>query len=209
MLVQLVCLDRRYQRMNCYNIREIQTILKSKYAPSSADSSDMHFTLNDTAIGLRYQIGGLDFIDPAMFTYYKHALLTHPRYRAVHEFLHKPILEFDSVKLFMGRCSLMFNVLKTLYREETTGLSEVFEVQSVTFTGGLSSLTSNFLPTSGSSNSLLFPNASTFSVTDYIQLTLYSLHPGNIVSAVSSLMVKLSSDCVRPFMFSVSSLLIG
>jgi hypothetical protein len=25
MLVQLVCLDRRYQRMNCYNIRESQT----------------------------------------------------------------------------------------------------------------------------------------------------------------------------------------
>jgi hypothetical protein len=144
-----------------------------------------------------------------MFTYYKHALLTHPRYRAVHEFLHKPILEFDSVKLFMGRCSLMFNVLKTLYREETTGLNEVFEVQSVSFMGGLSSFTSNFLPSFSPSNSLSPINASTFSFTDYAQLTLYSLHPGNSLSVISSVMVKLTSDCVRPFMFSLSSLLTG
>jgi hypothetical protein len=152
MLVQLVCLDRRYQRMNCYNIREIQTILKSKYAPSSSDSFDMHFALNDTAVGLRYQVGGLDFIDPAMFTYYKHALLTHPRYKAIHEFLHKPILEFDSVKLFMSRCSFMFSVLTTLYREETTGMKDVFDVPSSNFFNGVSTLSSSFVPTNSSTN---------------------------------------------------------
>ena len=31
MLCQLVCLDRRYQRMNCFNIREIQTLLKARF----------------------------------------------------------------------------------------------------------------------------------------------------------------------------------
>ena len=119
MLVQLVCLDRRYQRMNCYNIREIQTILKSKYSPATSDSTDAHFNLNDTAIGLRYQIGGLDFIDPAMLTFYKNALTNSPRYRAIHDFLHKPIVEFDAVKLFMGRTSLMLAVLRTMYEDES------------------------------------------------------------------------------------------
>jgi len=31
MLCQLVCVDRRYQRMNCFNIRELQGNLKRKF----------------------------------------------------------------------------------------------------------------------------------------------------------------------------------
>lgn len=30
-LCQLVCVDRRYQRMNCFNIKEAQTLLKQKF----------------------------------------------------------------------------------------------------------------------------------------------------------------------------------
>jgi hypothetical protein len=126
MLVQLVCLDRRYQRMNCYNIREIQTILKSKYTPCSSDSVDTHLKLNDTAIGLRYQLGELNFIDPYIFIYYKNALLNHPRYRAIHEFLHKPIIEFESVKLFMSRCSLLYKILDALYSDDVINMGDVF-----------------------------------------------------------------------------------
>lgn len=111
MLVQLVCLDRRYQRMNCYNIREIQSLLKSKHSPNVSDNTDVHLSLDDTTLGLRYQIGGLSFIDVSMLTYYYNALLTSSRYRAIHAFMNKPIAEFDVVKKFMGRLSFMFNVL--------------------------------------------------------------------------------------------------
>jgi hypothetical protein len=31
MLCQLVCVDRRYQRMNAFNIRELQGILKRRF----------------------------------------------------------------------------------------------------------------------------------------------------------------------------------
>jgi hypothetical protein len=82
MLVQLVCLDRRYQRMNCYNIREIQTILKSKYSPNSSENPSVQFNLNDTAVGLRFTLGEVSFLDPAIFTYYRNAILNHPRYKA-------------------------------------------------------------------------------------------------------------------------------
>jgi hypothetical protein len=86
MLVQLVCLDRRYQRMNCYNIREIQTVLKSRYAPNSIESGGLLFDFRDTVIGLRYNLGGQDFLNPAAFTRYRNSITGHPRYRAVHEF---------------------------------------------------------------------------------------------------------------------------
>jgi hypothetical protein len=112
--------------MNCYNIREIQTILKSKYTPCSSDSVDTHLKLSDTTIGLRYQLGELNFIDPYIFIYYKNALLAHPRYRAIHEFLHKPIIEFDSVKLFMGRCSLLYTILNALYNDDVINMNDAF-----------------------------------------------------------------------------------
>jgi hypothetical protein len=146
MLVQLVCLDRRYQRMNCYNIREIQTILKSKYSPNTTDAADVHFGLDETVIGLRYQIGGVDFIDTSVFTYYKNALLSHPRYRALHEFLHKPIVEFDSVKLFMSRCSFMFSVLQMMYEDESLDIRHLFGSTKSTAVSGPSSLVNQFLP---------------------------------------------------------------
>jgi len=101
--------------MNCYNIREIQTILKSKYSPNMSESADVRFNLNDTAIGLRYTLSGLEFLDTALFTYYKNALLSHPRYRAAHVFMNKPVADFDSTKLFMAKASLLYSTLSALY----------------------------------------------------------------------------------------------
>ena len=206
MLVQLVCLDRRYQRMNCYNIREIQTILKSKYAPASSDSADVHFNLNDTAIGLRYQIGGLDFIDPAMFTYYRNALATHPRYRAIHEFLHKPIVEFDSVKLFMSKSSLMFSVLKTMYSDETLDVRHLFGSSSLTGSGSTSSLLTNLIPTSTTSHFSVAAN--TFSLGD-ARFVLYSLHPGLFFDKLVSSSISITSFVIQPLCFTLGSMARG
>jgi hypothetical protein len=67
MLCQMVCIDRRYQRMNCFNIREIQTLLKSKYHPDALNINEYHQFLNNTVIGLRFKLGGLDSIEPSSF----------------------------------------------------------------------------------------------------------------------------------------------
>lgn len=147
MLVQLVCLDRRYQRMNCYNIREIQTILKSKYSPNTAETADVHFGLDETAVGVRYLLSGLEFLDTSVFTYYKNALVTSPRYRAWHEFIHKPIGEFDSVKLFMSRCSFMFGVLQMMYEDESLSVLHLFGSERSTSVNGPSALVQQFVPT--------------------------------------------------------------
>lgn len=55
MLCQLVCTDRRYARMNCFNIRELQGILKRKFFTDLINSHDHRFLLDKSMIGVRYK----------------------------------------------------------------------------------------------------------------------------------------------------------
>lgn len=55
MLCQLVCVDRRYQRMNCFNIRELQGILKRKFFTDLINSNDHRQLLDKSIIGLRFK----------------------------------------------------------------------------------------------------------------------------------------------------------
>lgn len=55
MLCQLVCVDRRYQRMNCFNIRELQGILKRKFFTDLVNTSDSHKMMEPTLIGMRHK----------------------------------------------------------------------------------------------------------------------------------------------------------
>jgi hypothetical protein len=55
MLCQLVCADRRYQRMNCFNIRELQGNLKRKFFSDLINVSDHREFLDSTMIGLRFR----------------------------------------------------------------------------------------------------------------------------------------------------------
>jgi len=74
MLCQLVCIDRRYQRMNCFNIREVQTLLRSKYHPSFLDILEHHQLLEHTVIGLRFKLFGLDSINSNMSLAFEHSI---------------------------------------------------------------------------------------------------------------------------------------
>lgn len=64
MLCQLVCVDRRYQRMNCFNIRELQGSLKRKFFDDLVNSQSTHELLNDSVVGLRFKKSENSFIDP-------------------------------------------------------------------------------------------------------------------------------------------------
>ena len=55
MLFQLVCVDRRYQRMNCFNIRELQSMLKRRFFPDLVNTNDHRTMLHNTMVGLRYK----------------------------------------------------------------------------------------------------------------------------------------------------------
>jgi heme/copper-type cytochrome/quinol oxidase subunit 1 len=55
MLCQLVCVDRRYQRMNCFNIRELQGILKRKFFTDLVNTSDSHKATESTLVNMRHK----------------------------------------------------------------------------------------------------------------------------------------------------------
>lgn len=68
MLFQLVCTDRRYARMNCFNIRELQGMLKRKYFVDLLNTLDHKDLLNQSMINLRFKTNctnnlGLDFFN--------------------------------------------------------------------------------------------------------------------------------------------------
>merc|ERR1712100_144747 len=56
MLCQLVCTDRRYARMNCFNIRELQGILKRKFFVDLVNSHDHKDLFNQTILALRFKL---------------------------------------------------------------------------------------------------------------------------------------------------------
>jgi hypothetical protein len=62
MLCQLLCLDRRYQRMNCFNVRELQALLKNRFFIELISSKDHHEFIELTALGIRFKTNNLDSI---------------------------------------------------------------------------------------------------------------------------------------------------
>jgi hypothetical protein len=55
MLGQMVCIDRRYQRMNCFNVREYESLLKRKFFFDLVNTSDYRDLMDKTIINLRYK----------------------------------------------------------------------------------------------------------------------------------------------------------
>lgn len=74
MLCQLVCVDRRYQRMNCFNIREIQSILKRRFFTDLINSKDHHDLMGKTAIGLRYKTNDLSALNGNVALFYNYGI---------------------------------------------------------------------------------------------------------------------------------------
>jgi hypothetical protein len=72
MLCQLVCIDRRYQRMNCFNIRELQGILKRRFFTDLINTHEHHNVLNKSLINLRYKLNNSVNVNPDIFTYYNY-----------------------------------------------------------------------------------------------------------------------------------------
>lgn len=55
MLCQLVCVDRRYQRMNAFNIRELQGILKRRFFNDLVNTTDHRQFMSQTLISMRFK----------------------------------------------------------------------------------------------------------------------------------------------------------
>jgi hypothetical protein len=69
MLCQLLCLDRRYQRMNCFNIREVEALLKGRFFPDLVNSHDYRLLLHRTILKLRFKTNDLSSINTNVFLF--------------------------------------------------------------------------------------------------------------------------------------------
>lgn len=74
MLCQLVCLDRRYQRMNCFNIREVEALLKGRFFPDLVNTHDHRFLIVTSTLGLRFKTNNLDTVNSSALLFYQYGL---------------------------------------------------------------------------------------------------------------------------------------
>jgi len=82
MLAQLVCIDRRYQRMNCFNIRELQSMLKRRFFTDLVSSNDHRELLNKSMLGLRYKTNSNNTLDSDMLNFYNFGTTLAPMTKA-------------------------------------------------------------------------------------------------------------------------------
>lgn len=55
-LCQMVCVDRRYQRMNCFNLRELQTLVRKKFFFDVMQNQDSRLNLDNSVLGLKNKL---------------------------------------------------------------------------------------------------------------------------------------------------------
>jgi len=81
MLCQLVCVDRRYRRMNYFNIREIQGILKQKPPTNLVNTSGNRSAMDSTLVGIRHKNNMSNILLYGQFLFYNFSLVNTPKYK--------------------------------------------------------------------------------------------------------------------------------
>lgn len=83
MLCQLVCVDRRYARMNCFNIRELQGILKRRFFTDLVNSSDHREILDSSMIGLRFKTNNTLNLNHDVLSFHNFGTSTDSKHRGL------------------------------------------------------------------------------------------------------------------------------
>jgi hypothetical protein len=68
--------------MNCFNIREIQSILKRKFFTDLINSHEHHTLLDKTAMGLRFKTNNVNSINSNIFIFYNYGIEFTPKTRS-------------------------------------------------------------------------------------------------------------------------------
>ena len=117
MLVQLVCLDRRYQRMNCFNVRELQGNLKRKFFTDLVNSNDHRDFLNQSILGMRFKTNNNLSVTPDMEAFYNFGTTTTSKVKT---------FEFSSVYSHVNtNFSSIVTNYRTLFSSSSTSLLEI------------------------------------------------------------------------------------
>jgi len=72
MLFQLVCVDRRYQRLNCFNMRQLDTVLRRQFFTDFFSTGDHKQLMGDTLLGLRFKLNQLENTHPDSYSFFNY-----------------------------------------------------------------------------------------------------------------------------------------
>jgi hypothetical protein len=87
MLCQLVCVERRFQRINCFNVRELESLLKNKFFADFNTYLSFNKSIYTNISNLRYKLNDINFTSSrASLSFYYSILET--------SFLIKPIFSW-------------------------------------------------------------------------------------------------------------------
>jgi hypothetical protein len=131
MLMQLVCVDRRYQRMNCFNVRELQGNLKRKFFTDLVNSNDHRDFLNQSILGMRFKTNNNLAITSDMEAFYNFGTTTTSKSKSF-EFVNN-YTEFNTFlsKFIMGIANFPilsnFNALN-IFNNLTSYIKSIFDV---------------------------------------------------------------------------------
>jgi len=125
MLCQLVCVDRRYQRMNCFNIRELQGILKRKFFPDLVNINDHRNLMETSMLGLRFKINNNDSIRPEQSLFYNFGLTNTSKQKNINFTNYIYQLPTNNIENYKLNLNLINSILQ--YRNLLSTNSKFFE----------------------------------------------------------------------------------
>ena len=196
MLCQLVCTDRRYQRMNCFNIRELQGILKRRFFTDLINSSDYRDIMDSSMIGLRYKTNSNLNLNHDSLSFYNFGTTNSSKFRTL-ELLNTYGLQKTRFTLLDSFTSPNFSISNaihsTLLNLSSLITSTCYTLTGVTPTSFVSFLTINNLYNLLTSTFLNF----NFS---YYNMTSINLAPSNELAGTtvynSSKGIKAQQDVI-------------
>jgi hypothetical protein len=157
MLCQLVCVDRRYQRMNCFNIRELQGILKRKFFTDLINSNDHRELFDKSMIGLRFKTNNHQSLQHDMSLFYNFGTTNSAKYKNTlfeqnDSILNSPLDSslFDRTHLFSSSTNLDAPIILppfALIQSSVTAMIQVLATSLRTITATVTmqtSLTSDY-----------------------------------------------------------------
>jgi hypothetical protein len=97
--------------MNCFNIREIQSILKRKFFTDLINTHDHHVLLDKTAMGLRFKTNNINSVNSNAFVFYNYGIEFAPKIRTSSYFFNNEnsfnnITSFNTNSLFFSFIAL-------------------------------------------------------------------------------------------------------
>jgi hypothetical protein len=111
--------------MNCFNIRELQGILKRRFFTDLVNSNDHRDLLNDSMIGLRFKLNNSQSIEPDIFSFYNIGTTNTVKTKNVN---------LNSIYDSANASSLNTNFSSFLPSAPLSSLSQSFNINSITYT---------------------------------------------------------------------------